>query len=344
MSRIKLNHLFPDQAWERQTPGGKGLWEDHSFHSNDDIDECDYWVVYGNVPGPQTCICPPENVIFICGEPPGWEILSPKFLAQFAAVVSCHRRLKHKRSLHLQQALPWHAGIAYNANTRRYDPQKAQTYDELATAQPVKTKLASVICSNMGILPGHHVRRIFVDRLQEALGDEIDLFGRGIRDFSDKWDVIAPYRYHIAIENSSVANYWTEKLSDAFLAEAYPIYSGCPNIDRYFAKEALSTIDITDTRAAISTIKQIIGSDIDRQTLDIRREAKRLVMNKYNLFPFILSLRQYLDKPSTPRPVTIQPKGSCETVSYKAAHVLNQVRNRVSVELIRNRLPIKLCR
>jgi len=40
--------------------------------------------------------------------------------------------------------------------------------------------------------------------------------------------------YSVAIENSSIANYFTEKLIDCLITKTIPVYLGCPNISEYF--------------------------------------------------------------------------------------------------------------
>jgi hypothetical protein len=40
--------------------------------------------------------------------------------------------------------------------------------------------------------------------------------------------------FHIAIENTSINNFFTEKLIDCFQTKTVPIYYGCPNIGEYF--------------------------------------------------------------------------------------------------------------
>jgi len=40
--------------------------------------------------------------------------------------------------------------------------------------------------------------------------------------------------YSVAIENSSITNYFTEKLIDCLITKTIPIYWGCPNISEYF--------------------------------------------------------------------------------------------------------------
>lgn len=40
--------------------------------------------------------------------------------------------------------------------------------------------------------------------------------------------------FHIAIENTSIANYFSEKIIDCFQTKTVPIYYGCTNIGEYF--------------------------------------------------------------------------------------------------------------
>jgi hypothetical protein len=47
--------------------------------------------------------------------------------------------------------------------------------------------------------------------------------------------------FHIAIENVSIANWFSEKLIDCFQTKTVPIYYGCTNIGEYFNKEGILT-------------------------------------------------------------------------------------------------------
>jgi len=40
--------------------------------------------------------------------------------------------------------------------------------------------------------------------------------------------------FHVAIENTSIANYFSEKIVDCFQTKTVPIYLGCTNIEKYF--------------------------------------------------------------------------------------------------------------
>ncbi len=161
----------------------------------------------------------------------------------------------------------------------------AQDYDGfIAAGVPAKSKLISVIVSDKAVTPGHAYRRAFVARLQQHFGADIDVFGRGIRAIEDKDEGIAPYRYHVALENSEFPDYWTEKLADAFLGGAHPLYWGCPNLERYFPAQSFTALNIHDPSQAIAAIEQAIAEQRFEHSRDAVAEARELVLNRYNLF------------------------------------------------------------
>lgn len=311
MIRVKLSTNFPDWPLVRQTPGGAGIWNDCRFFINEDIDECDFWVVYDDVLRPETTRCPPGNTLLITGEPPSVKTYSRRFLAQFGAVLTSHRDLVHSNIINRQQALPWMAGCRYHSDTGHWDKDYTKDYAELSALPAVpKTKLLSVLSSSKTITPGHERRLAFVEALKSRFGPEIDVFGRGIRDVEDKWDAIAPYKYHVVIENSQFPDYWTEKLSDTLLAGAYPLYAGCPNIGEYLAENTLTSLDLADFEASLNAIEAAIENNRYEATIQARQDAKAQVLNEYNLFPVLekMANKQRQARP----PQTLQMKPSAQ--------------------------------
>ncbi|MCK9265638.1 glycosyltransferase family 10, partial [bacterium] len=124
--------------------------------------------------------------------------------------------------------------------------------------------------------------------LKEYFKDKIDLFGRGINEIEDKWDAIAPYKYHVVLENSCYDDYFSEKLSDAFLGEAYPIYSGASNVYSYFSKDSLVCIDIKKPSVAVKIIETIMANEFYEKYRASIIKSKMKVLNEYNLFPTVL--------------------------------------------------------
>ena len=270
---------------ERQTPGRAAVWGNCRFLINQPVKECDYWVVFGHLDEPEATRCPPNNTLLITGEPPSIRSYSKKFAGQFAAAISCHPDLPCAEVLLGQQALPWHLG-------RKQGPVGDvvwdKDYDELkATGEPEKTKLLSVISSDKDFTPGHCRRSEFVAKLKEHFGDRLDVFGRGVREIEDKWDALAPYKYHFALENSSYPHYWTEKLSDTFLAYSFPIYGGCPNVQDYFPEGSLLAIDMDRPESAMGAIEKALQQNLWECSREARAEARNLVLDKYNLFALV---------------------------------------------------------
>ncbi|MHA7775264.1 glycosyltransferase family 10 domain-containing protein [Roseibium sp. M-1] len=267
--------------WDRQFPALKPVWDEVEFVFEGDFRTCDIVFVYDGI---QEDLCgklKAKRSAFIAGEPESVKTYNGDFLNQFDFVLTTDRSTNHPNASYGQLALPWHLG-AWSASHELLD--KPMQYDDFVDWRPEKTKTLSVVSSNKSFTEGHRVRLDFAMRLKKYFGDEIDLFGRNIRSFGDKMEVLRDYKYHVAIENSVFKDYWSEKLADTFLSLTYPIYHGAPNIYEYFPKGALSRIDINDAESAIRTIRNIIESDVYDNSMKYIEEAKERVLKKYNIF------------------------------------------------------------
>lgn len=282
MYKVKVSLCEQDTGINRQLPSSGFEWKNYRFYINEQIEEADFWVVcYQKVPfGKETCFVAPENTLFITWEPDSVYHFSSGFLNQFGKIISCQKYLKHKNLEYDQPGLAWHIGKVRQNNKTHF----TQTYDSLSATSPKKTKLMSVICSNRAISSGHRARINFVMKLKEIFGDDLDVFGRGFCDFLDKWDVISPYKYHIAIENCSSPYYWSEKLADTYLGDAFPFYYGCTNVHEYFNSNSLKIIDIYDIEKSVEIIKNAINQNYYEKYLQEIVNAKDMVLNRYNFF------------------------------------------------------------
>ncbi|WP_237153662.1 glycosyltransferase family 10 domain-containing protein [Oryzibacter oryziterrae] len=289
MSVIKAGFVSsaPNWQWIRQFPAGVPRWGDVEFSLSGDMSDCDVVFVYDAIPRELSGHLAANRSMFLASEPASVKSYQPRFLQQFDCVLTTDPNTTHAHVLMTQPALPWLIG-AYDAAGQPLD--KAMTARDFEDYAPIKDKSISVITSSKTMTAGHRARLEFVTRLKDYFGDEIDLFGRGIRNFGDKTDTISRYRYHIAIENSQFSHYWTEKLSDPILALTHPIYFGCPNIRDYFDDRMVSTIDISDSDGAIRIIKKILDSDRAENTRAHMIEARRRVLNEYNLFSILAEL------------------------------------------------------
>ena len=306
MKRIKLSIAHDNEKCNRQLPSGGFVWKGYEFIINRPCEEADYWVVYSKgTHETEHCRVAPQNTLFITGEPDSVYHYSKGYVKQFAKVLSCQEHLRHKNLVKSQPAQPWHIGkltkrIVGSRGEVSVAAEYSCTYDDLKKSKPEKTKLISVITSNRAFTKGHRERIDFVMKLKEHYGDQLDMFGWGFHGFDDKWDVIAPYKYHIAIENNNIPYYWTEKLADSYLGNAFPIYYGATNVGEYFSKDAFLAIDIHDVEGAIKIIDKAIAEDLAGKSAAAIEEAKQLVLDKYNLFNLIVEQIQDMN-PDAPK-------------------------------------------
>jgi hypothetical protein len=278
---------------ERQIPSS--FAEDGvNFIINQQVQKCDAWVVYQGLYRPDETICPPERLFLYTYEPPGLHDFEQGFLDQFAKIVTAQRQIKHPGVLYRHQGQPWLAGVTrdINQNLHRSNEGRLNWEDFSKMQRPEKTKELSVICSRKVHIPGHEQRLRFLDRLSSEIGNALDLFGYGHYPLVDKWEALAPYRFHLVLENSYVPDYWTEKLADAYLGYCLPLVWGCPNLTDYFPENSYVQLDTTHPEQAVAKVKDALSKGINGEMLNAILEARRRVLEEYNLFAEIRRLVQ----------------------------------------------------
>ena len=67
--KVKLSFEWDSMPIEKQTPNNSAEWGNCKFYINEEIEKCDYWVVYGDLQQTETTICPQENTLLISDEP-----------------------------------------------------------------------------------------------------------------------------------------------------------------------------------------------------------------------------------------------------------------------------------
>jgi len=97
-------------------------------------------------------------------------------------------------------------------------------------------------------------------------------------------DAILPYRFQLVLENGVEPNYWTEKLADAYLGWAYPVYLGCPNVADYLPADALLSINGQSVDAVAAHIAGLLDQPLSVQQQAAMVEARNRVLNVYNPF------------------------------------------------------------
>jgi hypothetical protein len=290
----------------RQTKGSKGisLCGKYKF-VYDDVEEADVWVVRNRyVKKPMSCVVAPENTILMTSEPKQIVHFTKAYKKQFGVVCSCQPDMKGDNVRMEIPNLPWYIGLDFKDGKVLY----TKSYDDIKQATtPEKTKLISIITSNKNHTKGHHDRIAFVRRLKEYYGNKLDVFGRGFNPFGDKSDVLTQYKYHMAIENSQSDYYLTEKLTDCYLTNTFPIYYGCTNAEEYFPEGSFARIDINDVEGAIKTIDTLIADNTYEKSTETLSVSKDKVLDEYNMFEQIARICDTLDLTRSKQRVTLKP-------------------------------------
>jgi len=113
-----------------------------------------------------------------------------------------------------------------------------------------KNKMCSMIASAKNGCPGHQYRQEVACKFKKKL----DLFGGAcgserigiskniFEKWNDKRDGLCDYRFSVVMENESVPNYYTEKITDCFATGTIPIYWGATNINEIFDEKGIITL------------------------------------------------------------------------------------------------------
>ena len=266
---IRLSHDLNTTTLLRQTKKSLGEWGDITY-TECEVDECDILLCL-SYPHKDINICCSETWL-LSQEPPArirrWERDSYKY---FDRIFSTWSDLPNKS----QPCTHWFPEF---------------NYDEFCLLKPTpKSKKLSWVTSTNSDLKGHQLRIKLLNYLEETNLD-FDLYGRGFTFINDKADGLINYKYSLAIENFSTNDYWTEKIADCLLCWTIPLYWGALNIDKYLPKGSYIPIDPSSPKKALATILDTINSDYYENHIEIIREARELILNKYQLFPHVNNL------------------------------------------------------
>lgn len=195
------------------------------------------------------------------------------------------------------------------------------TYDELMSLEsPKKTKDLACIMTYQTHNPMYAQRVKFMQTLVSKY-TKFDLYGRPEERFRN--DIILPkvfrgslgfnkpegilgehligkeiiqnYRYSLEFDVGPTKNYISERFYDALLLWTMPIYFGSNNVHTIIPKEAFHYVNIHDL-SQVDKVIEIINSDSREKNMDAIREARNLLLNRYQMFPFAWEVINNLDK------------------------------------------------
>ena len=272
--------------WLRMTPNRSGVWGRCRFVPGKDTRTYDWLVVYDDLPrsyADEILACPPGRTILVTNEPASIKSYEPVYTSQFGHVITSQsaRDLPHPSRVYHPSTLLWYYGL---------HGEHLRDYDGIAATLPTKTADFSTVCSSKRQRHTlHRLRYDFTHALRERLPG-LQIYGHGVRPMEDKAEALEPYRYHLVFENELAPHHWTEKLVDAFLAGCLPIYYGCPNAEAYFPADSFIRIDAHDVDSAAKIISDAIASKEYERRLPAIIEARRRVLQDYNLFAVLSRL------------------------------------------------------
>jgi hypothetical protein len=98
MADIKITTSFTHPRLERQISGKN--WGGHNFFINEDIEKCDFWVVFEGLNEAEEVICRKGGKILFTGEPSSIKKYNKNFLHQFDIIVTSHSNIYHDGVVH----------------------------------------------------------------------------------------------------------------------------------------------------------------------------------------------------------------------------------------------------
>jgi hypothetical protein len=279
--QVKFLGTYSNRGWLRQFPNNRPIWGNCEYSFDLEAHDYDWLVVYNDLPSrhPEEILsCPRQRTLLVTTEPSSIKSYGLAYTAQFGYILTSQPAwaLPHKHRIFSQPALQWFYGLGR---------EQVRSYDRMVAEPPLKKqKILSTVCSTKQQRHTLHNRRYkFTQALKKRI-PIMEIYGHGVKEMDDKAESLDDYQYHVAIENYLGIHHWTEKLSDAFLGATLPFYFGCPNAGDYFPEESFIPIDINDVEGASQIIKRAICDKEYDKRLPYILEARRRVMEQYNIF------------------------------------------------------------
>ena len=292
-----------------RTTEKRPVWKGVEFVVNPEEGEFDGLVLNQSMTplsAPVKVKCPPTRTLLVLLEPPDILTLPDSFTLQFNAVLSQDERIKSLNPIIGQSGHGWFVEVPI---------------DEALPQPPFeKTKLLSCVTSNKQDTAGHRLRFEFVTKIKSYFGDDLDWFGRGVKDLgSYKLAGLDKYKYHLVLENGSWNGYWTEKLADAFMANCYPFYYGAPDAAKYFPSDSFIQLNLNDYKESINLIERAIDDNVFEKKYDLLKEARSLICDDYHPYETRLKILKALPE-SKPTDVTIVPHNKFQFSNRQKTH------------------------
>lgn len=284
--RVKLTTNIKDLSLRPFLPSPVSM-PPCQFHLNDEeMTEADVWIVLDIFESGQSYACKiPAGCLALAQYEVAYtasyfqqfpERLS--FLRQFDAIYSPYT-YEDLAVVASPPFLPW----MLNSNLETWMQEHERDWEYLTNMRcPEKSSLISMIVSDKSITSAQRERLRFAEKAQKYFGSDLEWYGSNIRTIPEKFDAIAPFRFHIALENRIGNHIWTEKLIDPLLGWSFPFYWGAPNVTAYFPENSFCAIDATRPFEALRKIHSAMRADSDKTNRHRVSLARSIALNSMN--------------------------------------------------------------
>lgn len=294
---------------------GSGLCYGNVDFTLDASDEIDAVIICNHPTLAESVYVAPENIFHVHQEP--GDLLYHGFM--YDDVVG-------KKHSHLDVAeISGHPCLNWLVN-KSYD-QLQQLDTSFSKVEVDKNKLFSGVISGHNALDGHYFRLKILEKIKQKI--ELDLYGKGHNFIPDKWDALYPYKFSLAMENSSQENYWTEKIMDCYLACTMPVYFGCPNINHFFPADSFITIDVNNLSYSLDEMAEKLTPEYYEANYQSILEARELCLYKYSTAPGLSNIVETHHTLGSKRKIQLQPFKRSMFTDIKRKLTRNRIAHRL---------------
>jgi len=258
-----------------QTPNCRGVWND--IVVTDNVKEADYLIIQDNCGNNLLTLFDEDRRLY------------------FSREALDSQSINNYPSDSVKRFSYWDGtGLLW---TKWWYPSKSsgginKTYNELLNETPLnKTKNLSCIQSDKNNSWGHKLRHNFLgDFINQT--NCLDLYGsirysNKVLENNNKCSGLDDYRYTLAFDNqNTIKDFFGTQFTDAILRWTVPIYWGGADLDRYFPKDCFIKLDI-ENEGEIERTTRLIEKDDYNNRIKAIDEARRLILNEYNMWPII---------------------------------------------------------
>tara|TARA_R110000765_G_scaffold400593_1_gene495680 strand:+ start:41 stop:451 length:411 start_codon:yes stop_codon:yes gene_type:complete len=103
----------------------------------------------------------------------------------------------------------------------------------------------------------------------------------------DKKNALDEYKYCLSFDNQmNLENFFGTQFTDSILRWTVPIYGGGANLDKFFPPKSFIKINPADLKE-VDRVIEILENDNYDERLEDLTEARRLILDTYNVWPTI---------------------------------------------------------